>query len=97
MDHAAFRGGFRYHVSMQILNQYSFLIFSLAGLAALAVLLKRAGRGRVRLATLVVAAVLLGASWLVLRPAATPAANVGQVRDQIGQGVPVLLELQSPY
>lgn len=80
---------------MWIINQYSFLIFGLAGVLILALLLSRTGRQRVTLIAL--AGVALIALWLAVRPPATPATAVAQVRGQIGQGTPVLLELQSPY
>ncbi len=80
---------------MWIINQYSFVIFGLAGVLLLALLLGRTNRKR--LALIALAGVALIALWLAVRPSATPAAEVAQVRGQIGQGVPVLLELQSPY
>jgi hypothetical protein len=49
------------------------------------------------MAVLAVVALALLAGWAAVRPTATPAAAVSQVRAQIGQGLPVLLELQSPY
>ena len=82
---------------MQIINQYSVIIFGLVGLIAAALVLMRIGKGRGRTAVLVVVTLaLLAAGWLI-RPTATPAAAVSEVRAQIGQGLPVLLELQSPY
>jgi hypothetical protein len=82
---------------MQIINQYSLIIFGLAGLIAVALVLTRSGKGRGRMAVLAVVALALLAGWAAVRPTATPAAAVSQVRAQIGQGLPVLLELQSPY
>jgi hypothetical protein len=49
------------------------------------------------MAVLAAIALALLAGWVAVRPTATPAAAVSQVRPQIGQGLPVLLELQSPY
>ena len=49
------------------------------------------------MAVLAVVALALLAGWAAVRPTATPAAAVSEVRAQIGQGLPVLLELQSPY
>ncbi len=80
---------------MSIINQYSFVVFGLAGALALALLLSRSGRRR--MAVIALAGAGLTALWLIVRPAATPAADVAQVRGQIGQGVPVLLKMQSPY
>ena len=82
---------------MQIINQYSLIIFGLAGLTAVALVLMRSGKRRGRMAVLAAIALALLAGWVAVRPTATPAAAVGQVHAQIGQGLPVLLELQSPY
>jgi hypothetical protein len=82
---------------MQIINQYSLIIFGLVVLIAVALVLMRSGKGRGRIAVLAVIALALLAGWVAVRPTATPAAAVSQVRAQIGQGLPVLLELQSPY
>ncbi len=82
---------------MQIINQYSLIIFGLVGLIAMALVLMRSGKGRGRIAMLAVIALALLAGWVAVRPTATPVAAVSQVRAQIGQGLPVLLELQSPY
>jgi hypothetical protein len=82
---------------MQIINQYSLIIFGLAGLIAVALVLTRSGKGRGRFAVLAVVALALLVGWAAVRPTATPAAAVSEVRAQIGQGLPVLLELQSPY
>ena len=82
---------------MQIINQYSLFVFGLVGLIAVALVLMRSGKGRGRVAVLAVVALALLAGWMAVRPTATPVAAVSQVRAQIGQGLPVLLELQSPY
>jgi uncharacterized membrane protein len=82
---------------MQIINQYSLIIFGLVGLITVALVLMRFGKGRGRIAVLAVIGLALLAAGTAVRPTATPAAAVSQVRAQIGQGLPVLLELQSPY
>jgi apolipoprotein N-acyltransferase len=82
---------------MQIINQYSLIIVGLIGLIAVALVLMRSGKRRGRMAVLAAIALALLAGWVAVRPTATPAAAVSQVRAQIGQGLPVLLELQSPY
>ena len=86
-----------YPQSMQIINQYSLIIFGLAGLIAVALVLERSGKGQ--RAHGCAGRRRAGASCPLggCRPTATPAAAVSQVRAQIGQGLPVLLELQSPY
>ena len=86
-----------YPDSMQIINQYSLIIFGLVGLIAAALLLMRNGKGRGRVAVLAVVTLALLGGWAAVRPTATPAAAVSEVRAQIGQGLPVLIELQSPY
>ena len=82
---------------MQIINQYSLIILGLVWLIAVTLVLMRFGKGRGRIAVLAVVALALLAGWSAVRPTPTPAAAVSQVRAQIGQGLPVLLELQSPY
>ena len=82
---------------MQIINQYSLIIVGLIGLITVALVLMRSGKRRGRMAVLAAIALALLAGWVAVRPTATPAAAVSQVRAQIGQGLPVLLELQSPY
>ena len=82
---------------MQIINQYSIIVFGLTGLIAVSLVLMRSGKRRGRMAVLAIVALALLAGWLAVRPTATPAAAVSQVLSQIGQGLPVLLELQSPY
>jgi hypothetical protein len=86
-----------YPHAMQIINQYSLIILGLVGLIAVALVLTRNGKGRGRMAVVAVVALALLAGWVAVRPTATPAAAVSEVHAQIGQGLPVLLELQSPY
>ena len=64
---------------MQIINQYSLIIFGLVGLIAVALVLMRSGKGRGRMAVLAVVALALLAGWAAVRPTATPAAAVSQV------------------
>ena len=82
---------------MQILNHNSMLILALVILAAAAYLLLR--RGVKRWNILILAGLLVGmvGVWLVIRPRATPAANPMELYNQIGKGIPVLVEFQSPY
>ncbi len=97
MSPAVFATYFRYLNSVQIFNQYSFLIFSLVGLIVAAVSLLRRGRARGRLVVLAAAAVALVVVWFVVRPTATPVADSAAVQAQMAAGLPVLVELQSPY
>ncbi len=83
---------------MTVLNYYSFLILSVLIFGVLAAVVLHAQRGwREYLMLGGVAVILLGA-WLVLHPRQSPlSADAGAVRDEIGAGLPVLLEFQSPY
>jgi len=82
---------------MSLINQYSFLWIGLAALALLIFALRRGPRGR----TIAIAAgglAALGLVWLLVRPTQTAGlGEAAQVRARIGAGMPVLLELQSPY
>ena len=44
----------------------------------------------------VLLAVMVG-GWLAIRPTPTAVSEADQIRARIGQGVPVLLEFQSPF
>jgi len=82
---------------MQIINHNSLLILALAILAAVAYLLLRHGFERRNF--LILAGLLAGmiVVWMIIRPRATPATNPMELYNQIGAGVPVLVEFQSPY
>ena len=82
---------------MQFINQNSLVLGAVALLAAVAVVLLRDGPRPRDFLVLSLLIVVFVAGWLVLRPKGTPDVVAGQVRAQIGQGVPVLLEFQSPF
>ncbi len=82
---------------MSFVNHYSFLLAAAVCTLALGLVVLRRGLRRSDLTAL--GALALGfvlAFWL-LRPSASGLADAAQVRQRIGAGVPVLLELQSPY
>ena len=79
-------------------NQYSFIIAAAAiFLVAAIFLLSRKPRWQEFLSLGLIGVGLI-AAWVVLHPVQTPLMeNAQKVQDQIGQGMPVLLEFQSPY
>lgn len=82
---------------MSFVNHYSFLLTAAVCTLALGLLVLRRGlRGNdlTALGALVLGFVL---AFLLLHPSASGLADADQVREQIGAGTPVLLELQSPY
>jgi hypothetical protein len=83
---------------MQSINQYSLLIVGLVGAALLAALLyyRRASRRVWMVAGSVVAVIFI--AWFAWRPTPSdPSASLEDIKSQIGDGYPVLLEFQSPY
>ena len=82
---------------MRIINQYSFLVAAVFLIGLLAVLANRtrAKQGAYLALALVVVAILV--AWYFLRPTPSVLANAAEIQAQIGSGVPVLLEFQSPY
>ncbi len=82
---------------VSVVNQYSFVWLSAAGVVMLAVVLvaRRASpRQWLALAALVLG---LGVAYALLRPSPASSDAVLQLESSIGAGTPVLLELQSPY
>lgn len=79
------------------LGAYSLILLALLMLALTGVLLFRKGIRPAEAAAFALVLIGLIAAWLVLRPRATPAANLNEITAQIGAGMPVLLEFQSPY
>src|SRR5512140_988988 len=82
----------------EILNQYSFLISAVFLWLLLALLLLRRKAGRKRGAIVLggLALFMLGL-WLLVRPIQSGSPDPAAVRAQIGTGMPVLLEFQSPF
>lgn len=82
---------------MQTINHYSLLIPALVILAVAAYLLLRRSVERRKVLTLVGLLAGMLVVWLIIRPRPTPASNPMELYNQIGAGVPVLVEFQSPF
>ncbi len=82
---------------MSLINHYSTLwglgiIFAVA-----AYFLLRGERSAKKQLTLVLIGVALVTTWFAIRPQSGSNEAADTLRAEIGQGTPVLLELQSPY
>lgn len=86
-----------YNRPVQILNQYSFAIFSTVLLVTSAILILRRGLSVQKILLVGLLAIVLLASWGFLRPQPGTDASREQILGQIGLGTPVLIEMQSPY
>jgi CHASE2 domain-containing sensor protein len=82
---------------MQILNQYSAIWISaiLVGITGVFMLRQKSKWLRVLVFGLLVVGLL--AAWIIFHPRHTAPLSPAQVQASIGQGMPVLLEFQSPY
>jgi thiol-disulfide isomerase/thioredoxin len=82
----------------QFLNQYSFLISAVFLWLLLALLLLRRRQSMKRSATILgVVALFMLVFWILARPIQSDLTETVAARAQIGTGMPVLLEVQSPY
>ena len=82
---------------MSIINLYSFPIFTgVLLLAALLVIILR-GRRRNELLTLAGVTAILLVAWVAARPTGSNISAAQAADAAIGQGLPVLIEAQSPY
>lgn len=82
---------------MSLINHYSTL-WGLGILFALAAyFLTRGERSAKKLGLLSMIGVALVATWFAIRPQSGSTETANTLRAEIGQGTPVLLELQSPY
>lgn len=79
------------------INQNSFLLAAAVALVAAAILLLRDGVRLTDLLALGALALGVWAAHALLRPRPGNSADVRSVRAQIGAGLPVLIEFQSPY
>jgi hypothetical protein len=77
-------------------NQHSFLVAAAIALFLLAALLLRDGLQPADLLALGALCLGLALAYALLRPGGSPRTQAQDVRRQIGQGRPVLLEFQSP-
>jgi hypothetical protein len=78
-------------------NQHSFLVAAAACLLLLTVFLLRDGLRPADLLALGALCLGLALAYSLLRPGKGTPASAQELRRQIGQGRPVLLEFQSPY
>lgn len=83
---------------MNVLNQYSYILFSLAAIAVIVVLLRRLPRGRF-ISVLVGGLLVVGAvvGWTWLRPGNSDVANLTAAESVIENGNPTLVEFFSNY
>ena len=88
---------FEYNQPVQLLNQYSFAIISAIFLITSAILILRRGFSVQKILLLGLLAIALLAGWSFLRPQPGTDASREQILSQVGQGTPVLIEMQSPY
>ena len=79
------------------LNQHSFLFAAMVALVLLAVFLLRDGIQGSDLVALGALCLGLALAYALLQPGESTQRQAADARAQIGQGRPVLLELQSPY
>jgi len=83
---------------MKIINQYSAIWMATIFVALIAFFLLRRDPKWPQFLAVAGVVLVLVAAWIVLRPRqSTRGLDAAQVQASIGQGTPVLLELQSPY
>ena len=82
---------------MEFINHYSMVMSFIFVLAVVAFFLLRDGAKTKDFYILAAVAGLLFFAWTILRPATDTAETAFQLQAEIGQGQPVLLELQSPF
>jgi hypothetical protein len=83
---------------MQIINQYSAIWIAVFLVAIAAIILLRRKPKWPQFLVLAVIVIGLATAWIFLHPLQTAhISTAAQVQASIGQGTPVLLELQSPY
>ena len=82
---------------MEFINHYSMVMSFIFVLAVVAFFLLRDGATTKDFYILAMVAGLLVFAWTVLRPATDTTETVSQLQVEIGQGQPILLELQSPF
>jgi hypothetical protein len=82
---------------MQLINHYSMVISFVFILGLTAFFMLRDGAQTRDYYILTALSAMLFAAWIVLRPAADTAETKSQFESVLGQGQPVLLELQSPF
>ena len=88
---------FDYNQPVQLLNQYSFAIFGAIIIIVSAILILRRGFSIQKILLVGIMAFVLLVAWSYLRPQPGTDASRTQILSQVGQGTPVLIEIQSPY
>ena len=81
----------------QWLNQHSFIVAAVAAIFTLTAILLRDGVRRSDLVAIGALCLGLAMAYALLGPGRSTEREISVVHSQIGQGGPVLLELQSPY
>ena len=81
----------------EYINQHSLVIGGLVLLAVVGFFLFRDGAKPGDFLVLVALLAVMVGGWLAFRPTPTTIGEADQIRAKIGQGVPVLLEFQSPF
>lgn len=82
---------------MEWINHHSLLIAGLLVMLGAVYWLLRDGVKKRDLALLGSLLVIMVITWFIIRPRPTPASDSAVLQLQIGAGVPVLLQFQSPY
>ena len=88
---------FGYNQPVQLLNQYSFAIFGAIIVIASAIFILRRGFSIQKIFLVGILAFASLVTWSYLRPQPGTDASRTQILSHIGQGTPVLIEIQSPY
>jgi hypothetical protein len=82
---------------VSLINRYSFVFIGVLVLAVAGYFLLRNGITREGLLLFIGITLGLGAVWFVIRPQKGVSSSSYEIQSQIGAGIPVLLEFQSPY
>lgn len=82
---------------MPLVNHYSFALICFVIFIVVALTVLRRGFQVRNLIFIGLTAISLLAAWFALRPQAGMKASQNEITSLIGQGIPVLLEIQSPY
>lgn len=82
---------------MRVLNQYSFALIGVVIFIVAATLILRRVDNPWRIILVILIAGVLVISWFSLRPQQGTKASREEILSQIGQGIPVLIEVQSQY
>jgi hypothetical protein len=81
----------------EFINQHSLVIGGVVLLVIVGIVLFRDGAKPGDFAIIGVMLAVMVGGWIVIRPTPTAVSEADKIRARIGQGVPVLLEFQSPF